>query len=527
MPPKAKAKAKGKAVAKGKAKARGRAIGKAKAKGGAVARVRGRLALRRPAGADARDEAPDRHKSLWDSGHTIRGCDLSLDWLTADKDVVVEEAKYFHRDIKLAGSIAGTHIADGQVTVRLRPTGTTDEAILKLQSGTPRLELRLLLCKADCNHEESAEDLVHCLRLRKRRGPDVEEPWVANLEKVAPVEDVDELEALRARMEKPPEGPELDKEKDDGKKKKTKKEAKEKESKRSRRRSKSKGKEKKKKETSSQSSATGEIALDGSKARLAARKKPKALFRGTGLDPSDRVRSKVMRSARKYVKRKGRKDSSGSGSSSESSKSEEWPMEEGTIFQQAARVRGVADSFPGVLANQALHQMRTQLLQAWGEEGKTKGLPPVAVQYFRQVLQRRASGAVGRELLTLCAISDCLIQGKAAQAMDLALQRLKSAEATLSGTHWTVSQKLEVLPPEQTALTDASEMKEAQRTAQEEAKTRWMSSLPEGRSQLGQKGGGKNKGGKEDLRQRDGRKGKGQNQKGDWKKKEEGAAKGS
>ena len=73
------------------------------------------------------------------------------------------------------------------------------------------------------------------------------------------------------------------------------------------------------------------------------------------------------------------------------------------------------------------------------------------------MLQKKATGAVARELLTLCATADLLIKAKPSQALDLVLQRLKTAEATLGGSHWSVSQKLELLPPEQSSLTDAAE----------------------------------------------------------------------
>ena len=171
-----------------------------------------------------------------------------------------------------------------------------------------------------------------------------------------------------------------------------------------------------------------------------------------------------------------------------------------------------------------MSQMSTHLLQHLGEEDSAKGVPAIALQYYRQVLQRKAVGAAGREVLTLCAVADCLVKGKPAQALDMAMQRIKSAEATMGGVHWSVSQKMEILPPEQAALAGVAEMKEAQRIAQEEQKTRWMSSQPEGRGQTGGKSGGKGKGG---GKSEYGRGNKGQNQKSDWKKKDEGTGKGA
>ena len=130
--------------------------------------------------------------------------------------------------------------------------------------------------------------------------------------------------------------------------------------------------------------------------------------------------------------------------------------------------------------------------------------------------------------MTLCAAADLLVKARPTQALDLILQRVKSAESTLGGTHWSVSQKLELLPAEQTSLTDTAEMKEAHRLAQEESKTRYLASLPEGRQQTGQKGKGKY-GSKEDTRKGgDARKGgKNQGAKGDGKRRDETTGKAS
>ena len=516
MAPKAKVHPMAKVRVKAKAKPKG--VGKAKARG--VALVRGRRTLRRPAGVPPDVDRAQPQKVAWDAGHTVRGGDMSLDGLRGETGLVVEEARYFHRTCKVAGAVVGTLYSGNHVEVRLKPTGTTDEGILKLQSGQPRLELRVLLCNPACNHEETAEDLVHGLRIRKQRPADGEEPWVNNLEKVAGLEGPDELERLRTEMEErrkaadaPRTGAELKKEK--GKKeKKEKKKKKEKE---------------RKKSSTSGDSVSGVAALDGTKARQASQKKPKALFAGTGLDPLDKVRSRALRLAKRYVKKKGKKASSDSDSTSGSSPGARLEEESETIFQQAARVRGIADAYPGVLANQALGQMRANLLQTLGEAEGVNTLPVVAVQYYRQVLQKKSSGPMSRELLTLCAASDLLARGKAAQCLDLLLQRVKSAESTLSGTHWSVAQKLELLPSEQSSLTDAAEMREAQRIAFEESKTRWMSSLPEGRPLGSQKGGGKKGSGKEDYRRgADGKKGgKGQGKKGEWKKPEDSTPKAS
>ena len=506
--------------AKAKVKAKAKAVGKAKAKpmARAPARVRGRGALRRPAGIE-RFRSSDDPKAAWDAGRNVNAGDLKIDWVVQEKSIVVESGRYFHKECKLAGKILGFKVTETGVVLTLQPTGTTDEGLLRLQSGTPQLQLRVLLCPASCNHEEVSEDLVHAVVLRKLKEGDGEAPWTNNLEKVAPAEDEDQLEALREQMQRgivgaPARGGGAGEAAD------TKEDRKAKDKKEKKRRDKER---KRRRESPSEDSVSGKAALDGTQARKAAQKAPRLLFKGTGLDSSERVRSRVFKLARRYVKKKAKKSSSSSRSSSGSSQGAPYEEEGDTVFQQAVKVRQIADSYPGVLAAQALGQMRSNLLQTLGEDDQAAAGQAVAVQYYRQVLQRKATGAVARELLTLCAAADMLLKGKAAPCLDLLLQRVKSSESTLGGVHWSVSQKLELLPAEQATLTATAEMREAQRVAMEEAKTRWMSSLPDGRPQQGQKSGGKGKTpNKEDYRKGDGKKGgRGKGQKGDWQKKGE------
>ena len=89
----------------------------------------------------------------------------------------------------------------------------------------------------------------------------------------------------------------------------------------------------------------------------------------------------------------------------------------------------------------------------------------ITMAYYRQQLQRRASGPVQRELITLCAALDALIKGSASKGTDILCQRLKSIEAVMSGTHWSVAQRSEVSPQESQVLAAKEELSGAQKEA--------------------------------------------------------------
>lgn len=353
-----------------------------------------------------------------------------------------------------------------------------------------------------------------------------EEPWTSNLQGVQPPARPDELELLRAEMTK------REKEKEEEENKRSK----------SRRKSKKdkKGKEKEKKEdrkepgkeaTAKAKKAHGkeesdvsseQVALDGSQPRRAAQKTRAALFAGTGMGPVEKVRARVARSARKIARKRGKKRSSSSRSSRSSSSDGGVQDFDDGIFAEATRIRGVADACPGALAHRALSAMQEQLLQGIGLETTRGPRAGVAVQYYRQVMQGKISGAPGREALTLAASIDLVSRGRACQALDLMIQRYKSLESTAGGSHWQVSQ-MELLPSDKASIAEITEVKDARKEVTDETKLTWMASSVDGKG-YGNKTGAKGKAGsKEDgKRWQDRGKGKGSNpNKGDkWKKEE-------
>ena len=511
MSPKAKAKVKAAAKAKGAAKA------KAKARVRAM-RILG-VGLRRP----ARSKEEPRSRTAdekWKRGEEVGAGELYPLALEEGTMVAVTQGMYYLKECKIAGKVLGVDIRGGSVYAKMALSGTDNESLLKAHSGDPRMEFRVHLCNSQCNAQEVADTLVHARKMRRIDDMEKEAGWTTNLQKVLPAEEEDELKALRERGREAGLGVEVGGgapgEQREGKKKE-KKEAKKK---------KEKKKDKKAVTTGDRvsSSTTEEVREDGSMAKQAARKSLSALFRGTGLDPKEKIRSKVAKKARAAVKRKSRRDetteSSGSSGSSDQVGAE--ALEE-SVFQQASKVRVVASGYPGALASQTLAQMRSVLLSELGTDDKPGVLKPCALAYFRQHLARKASGPAQRELLSLATCIDLLLNGNPAASMDVMVQRFKSCESTLAGCHWSVAQKLELTPPENVMLTPIQEMGLARRDVYEETRLRWLSAQPDGRSTGGpSKGGSKSKTeGKETLKGgKDSRWGKG-GKKGDASKKKE------
>lgn len=486
-----------------------KAKGKAKARAGGAAGVPPGRRLRRPAALVGRRPAARQERdevvTLWEKGEIVPLYQLDPREVTQAQVLVVEEGKYYHRQVKVAGVVSSVSLQGQAWYLQMRLTGTQDEELLKFHTGHPEQEFRLHVCDGGCNQEEVADDLVHALHGHQGKPRDADEAWTRNLIKEKPErEPGDELAVLRERLGKEEEarlkrGEEKSEEAEDRKKKKKKSQKKKKGKKKDKEKAKEKEeKEAKKKRRSSGSDSSWSedgVKMDGSEAKQACQKKQKTLYRGTGMDPRDKVRNRVARAARRRLKKKSEKDSlSASGSSSSNSSGRGVDATEETIFEASSRVQVVADHCPGALANQALNSMRATLLQEVGFEDRPNVLYPAAVAYFRQHLQRRVSGPTQRELMTLTHSIDQLVRGRVASALDTLVQRVKSIEQTVTGAHWSVSQRLEVLPPEATTLTAVPESSAAQREVYQEAKARWLASFPEGKGLKGQKGQGKGRG---------------------------------
>eukprot|EP00438_Fugacium_kawagutii_P016937 Skav234517 [mRNA] locus=scaffold2162:214817:223139:- [translate_table: standard] len=431
MAPKAKVRAKAKA--KAKAKAGAKAAAKAKARGGPPAgRGRGRLGarLRRPAAALGHGSGAAPADLDMAMGSIVKFKDVSPLELGQPGRLVVTEGVYYHKPGRVAGVVKGLRLEPPHQFIDLECTGTDIDQLLHYLSGKADKKMRVLVCPAGCSHEIVNEDIMHAMKGRRGLELEKEDGWMGNLIDARPAEPVDELGDLRARADglgpaRPPERPARAEE----------------DEKSSSRKRKKKKKDKSKKGEKDVAAKDDKVAMDGSRAKQAGTKDSALLFAGTGLDPQERVRRKVARRAQRHLakrhKSKKSTSSSRSGSSSSSSKGESEFQATESIFDQASKVRRIFDQFPGALGSSAVAHMRRSLLQELGEEDVTGALRPVALLYFKQHLARKSQGPALRELHTLSTTIDLLLRGRVASAVDCLGQRLKSIEASMTGTHWS------------------------------------------------------------------------------------------
>ena len=476
MPPKAK----GKAKAKAKAKAAPKVLARPAARVVGKARNRGRGLLKKPA---ARGQSPGKQRGEsqpWWNGGVAQLHQVGIGELLKTPGIASEEAKHYHSDCKLAGRILGLEMRGEEPMLRMIPTGTTSEALLR-HSGSRDQEMWVHICPPGCNFEVVADYIAHGIRGRKLRDPEEEEAWTTNLLPSQPERTHDELANLTKRREEmTPVGPGGAKKEEAGEVKSDDEEAKDKK-KKSKKEKKEKEKKEKKKKKKAKDKSSESVDLSGRTPRLASQKTMKALFSGRGLDPKEKVRMGVAKRARKVFKKAAEKDSSTSETgtdeeTTDSGKAEE--VEEG-LLQQNHRVRRVAEACPGALTAQALIQMQDALLQSLGEDSPGEIQKGIPVQ------------AVSREMQTSATALDLVIRAKPAQACDVLVQRLKSQETTASGGHWTVSQRMELLGPEQPSMAALPELREAQRDVWTESKMRQLTSQPDGRPKGKSKGQGK------------------------------------
>ena len=451
----------------------------------AAARIIGRNArgtapggMRRPAAAVGEDPHPSR--------------------LEVGAYLLSEDAHYYGQAGAVAGRIKEVTVEDGRTMLSMALTGTNIDALL--QWGTQKEgTCRWHLCPAGCTRDLEDDGLVHVTRCRAVNPGDLDHVgWATNLQPVVPRGDLEDenaglrkkLKELQDKKKEERRSPDRKdkKAKDRGREKSREKKDPKKRSKKSRTRSQSEERRKRKKKKAKRGSSPASVGGSRGGDRKRSRGKPlertsdssssatgqgqvsqKRMFRGTALDLSSRVRKRVYRRAQRFIKRK--KSSSTGSNSSEGSNEDTLKTENVPLFGDELKIRGLAERFPGLMASESLRGIGRMVSMDMGDGPHTsKAWHPLLVRYYRQVLSRRISGAMGRELLTHCSIIDSLLEGKVAQALDISLQRIKGLELQAGGTSYQISQRLEVIPSEQGILPSRQELAIIQKERNQEAK---------------------------------------------------------
>lgn len=424
--------------------------------------------------------------------------EVPLDEMTPGLHLVLMDASYYRSKCNVSGKVKSIEAARADRYLFLVLTGTTNEDMLKVSTAKPDEAFKVHLCIRGCGEDEVGDFVIHAQKGRVVQDMALEEEWLLNLESVKGPGGHDELALLREREKKPGAPKEKDKEKVDSSssstrsRRKKKKKAKKKEAKKVKKRKKEDEVDDKPDKTREEDSKKA----DGRSPMVDSIKPLESLFGGTGLDPRERVRKRVVRKARAYLKKRGKEKSSGSSSSSSatSSSKEGEDQEEMSLFQETSKCRALYERYPGVLAQASLVAMREALLLEMGSEAEMKGPRASAMLYARQQLAKRATGPVLREILNLSTALDHIVKGNPSRAADVLCQRLKSLELILGGSHWSVAQRLECTSQDSPTISSRSELKGAQKETYEEVRMRQLAAHPGPRLGDRPKGGkGKNK----------------------------------
>ena len=298
-------------------------------------RRRGGVRLRRPA-REREVPAEGRHLEAgrsFEDGVATPCHEIPIDSLRKRLAIHVR-GRYWSAPGEISGLVRGVQVRSKEdIEVEVELQGTNTETILRWASGAAERVMRVHLCGCRCTDMIDSENLLHGEEMRVRKGEDL--AWMTNLTEAG-----DPAEAKAAA--EPPVG--------EGKEK----EGKGKERSRGRSREAEKKKKKKKRERSSEkrskSSGGGKSSKEKAKKQLSikhqAKKTPKSVYGGTGMDPDPKVRKKVAARAARRLKKK-RKSSSASSSSGSSS--EESDEESDELFEETQKVRKVGRVAPGAL----------------------------------------------------------------------------------------------------------------------------------------------------------------------------------
>ena len=452
--------------------ARGRRAGEAREEPPAE---RGGRVRRRPAGLGRPGEpapvpAPEAGRGrkeeagkTFEEG-TLTPChQVPLDVLRKRLPVEVN-GSYWGQSGGISGLVQGVHVRGREdVELEVLIQGTNLESILKWASGCEDKLMRIHLCGGRCPSPLDAENLLHGEFMCARKGEDL--LWMMNL-----------VAEGTGGGETAPIEPPIDKgRKEERKEKKDKERGRSKEKDRSRKRRRRKSGER----SSEDKRERKRISLRGE-----AKKGLKAVYGGTGIDPDPRFRRKFAAKAAKKAKKRGHSSSSSHTSDTKSQSTSEKSIE---LFAEDHKIRRMGKLAPGALTCAAFREIQNSLLTASGGvwDSEDGVIPPVACQYYRQIMQSRLQGGQAREALTVAWSLDLLLQGRTAEACDVLTQRFKSLEMSGAGASWMISQKVELVPPERPVLSSRAETREAIRENREEQKTRSEAARPRGKGDSG------------------------------------------
>ena len=472
--------------------------------------------LRRPA-ARVREveDSPEVVERKLQEGKEVLGEKVPPGRFKKGEVLAFDKARYYQAEASAAGKFVKEEWDGEDRYFYIEATGTGSERLLRHASGLDQALLQVHICKAGCPQQREDPQLLHSLKVRVVQ-PGTEAGWESNLVRE------EELGALRDDNEEWKKAEEEKKKREEEEKTK-KKEAKSSSS-RERKKKKKKKKKKEKKEKAEASSSAEERKTSKKRkkgeeespepssrrvgGKRIARKSVRVVFGGTGMDPSYKVRRKLLKWTKQKMKKA--KDAASSSSSTSSGSSSEESVDEGA-FADRSQIHRMAEIAPGLLASEMLESIKPMLSQVAGTgwEKDQHNLPPLLTLYHRVYLSAKLTGGVGREFQTLCHIGDLLIQGRCAEALDSVCQRLKSIEMTQKGGSWQASQTIELAPAQEANLSSRKESQLALKEARLEREAR--PSAPAYPNKGNDKGQGKGKNKTKD-------KTKGKNKAGDAKK---------
>ena len=296
--------------------------------------------------------------------------------LEAGAYLLSEEAHYYGHAGAVAGQLQEETLEEGRRMLKMTLTGTNIDALL--QWGTQKEgPCRWHLCPAGCTRDLENDGLVHVTRCRAVHLGDLEHVgWATNLQPVVPRGELeDENAGLRRRLKdlqdrkkevmRSPDRKDKKAKDRDREKSKERRDRKRRSRKRSRTRSQSEERKKRKKKKAKRGSTPGseERARGGDRKRSRGEPLEKTssssssvigegqvsqrrMFKGTALDLSSRVRKRVHRRARRFIKRK---KSSSTGSNSSEGSNEDTLRTESILVWRRVEDPGAVREVPGVV----------------------------------------------------------------------------------------------------------------------------------------------------------------------------------